>query len=97
MEYLIILSTLFLFAVFLEWKFRIHLYQSRKERFVISFIFFLIGLSWDWWSTSRGHWIFDFDKLMGIKIGILPVEEYLFFLIVPYVILTFYKVLKRKV
>lgn len=97
MEYLIVLSGLFLTSFFLEKKYHMHLYQSRKERRIIPLIFFVIGTIWDSFAVYRGHWYFNTTKLIGIKIGLLPLEEYLFFLIIPYFILTLYRFLKRKI
>jgi lycopene cyclase domain-containing protein len=41
-------------------------------------------LLWDAYAISKGHWFFDRDQMLGI-IGPLsiPLEEYLFFIIVP--------------
>ena len=97
MEYLIILIALFLISIFLEWKYHIHLYKSRKERIVIPVIFFIIGFLWDSLAVYRRHWTFEGSGLVGIKIGLLPIEEYLFFLIVPYFILTMYRFLKKEI
>jgi lycopene cyclase domain-containing protein len=97
MEYLVILLILFCVSLFLELKFHLRLYQSKKERMLIPIIFFLIGILWDSFAVARGHWVFNMDKLLGIKIGLLPIEEYLFFLIIPYTILTLYRVLKKEI
>jgi len=97
MEYLIILIILLLISIFLEWKYRIHLYQSKKERLWIPIIFFIIGVLWDSWAVYRGHWNFEGQGLIGIKIGYLPLEEYLFFLIFPYFLLTTYRFFKKEI
>ena len=41
-------------------------------------------LIWDAYAISKGHWFFDREQILGI-IGPLniPLEEYLFFIIVP--------------
>lgn len=46
----------------------------------ISFLF----IAWDAYAIRRGHWRFDGDQILGIfgPFGI-PLEEYLFFIIVP--------------
>jgi lycopene cyclase domain-containing protein len=59
--------------------------------------FFLIGVIWDSYAVYKGLWNFTGTGLIGIKIGLLPLEEYLFFLIVPFSILTAYKVLEKKI
>lgn len=48
-------------------------------------------LIWDGYAIARGHWFFDRAQILGIygPFGI-PLEEYLFFIVVPLaVILTF--------
>jgi len=44
-------------------------------------IFYIV---WDAWFTSLGVWSFNPDYITGIKIINLPVEEVLFFFVVPY-------------
>ena len=41
-------------------------------------------LVWDVWATSRGHWAFNSDYHLGFKILNLPIEEILFFWLIPY-------------
>lgn len=41
-------------------------------------------IGWDAYAIKQGHWFFDRDQILGIfgPFGI-PVEEYLFFIVVP--------------
>lgn len=41
-------------------------------------------IAWDIYAVHRGHWFFDAEQVLGIygPFGI-PLEEYLFFIIVP--------------
>ena len=94
-EYFITLTVLLLITIALEIRYRVHLYHSQNERGIIVAIFFIIGVLWDSFAVWRGHW--QFGNLIGIKIGLLPVEEYLFFLIIPFAVLTIYKILVRKI
>jgi lycopene cyclase domain-containing protein len=44
----------------------------------------LLFLIWDAYAISRGHWHFDTKQILGIYgPANIPLEEYLFFLIVP--------------
>lgn len=69
----------------------------RRKRVLIPIIFFAVGTAWDTFAVWRGHWYFDYSNLVGLKIGLLPIEEYLFFLIIPYFIITFYRFLKKEI
>lgn len=91
MEYLIILVIFFIIALILEKTQHIHLYKSRKERIEITLLFFIIAVAWDSFAIWRGHWVFPVEKTLGITIGLMPLEEYLFALIIPYFIITIYK------
>ena len=41
-------------------------------------------IAWDVWATAEGHWGFAPEHVMGVRLAGLPVEEVLFFLIIPY-------------
>jgi lycopene cyclase domain-containing protein len=94
--YLATLGAFFALAVWLEVEFHVHLYRTRKERILITLIFFVIGVAWDSISTIEKTWIYPGNGLIGIWIGVLPIEEYLFSLVVPFWILTVYRVLEAK-
>jgi lycopene cyclase domain-containing protein len=96
MEYLLILIFLFLVSLFLKVGFKIHLYNSLKERIIIPIIFVIIGFLWESLALYRHHWTFEGPGLIGINFLGIPLEEYLFYLIVPYFILTLYKVLTKE-
>ena len=49
--YLATLGVFFALAVWLEIRFHVHLYGTRKERILITSIFFVIGVGWDSIST----------------------------------------------
>ena len=97
MEYLIVLLLLFASAMAMEWKFHVRLCHSRKERIIVSAVFFVMGVLWDNFAIFRGHWFFPGSGLIGITIGLMPLEEYIFMLILPFWILTVYKVLDKRI
>jgi lycopene cyclase domain-containing protein len=43
----------------------------------------ILGVGWDLYAVNHGHWSFDRRYLLGVSIGGLPVEELLFFLVIP--------------
>ena len=96
-EYLAILGIFTSATIFVEWKYHLHLYDTRRERLTIPLLFFVFGSLWDTLAVARGHWSFTGPGLTGVRIGVLPLEEYLFFLVLPYFGVTFYKLLKSKI
>src|SRR5437867_1810345 len=96
MEYFAILIVILLITLFLEKVYKIHLYHSLKQRLFTVALFFVIGILWDSFALWRGDWVFPEGKNLGIKLGLMPVEEYLFILIIPYSVITIYKVIDAK-
>ena len=94
MEYLIILTVLLTITLFLELRYKIHLYDSIWERIYITLGFLFVGITWDSYAVSEGTWSFSGKGLIGWTIAYLPIEEYLFMLILPYFVLTVYVIIK---
>jgi lycopene cyclase domain-containing protein len=55
-----------------------------------------IGVVWDSYAILRGHWTFGKQFFVGIKLGVMPVEEYLFMLIIPFSVLVLHKIVTEK-
>jgi lycopene cyclase domain-containing protein len=53
----------------------------------------LLFVPWDVWFTAKGVWGFNPKYLSGIYIGNLPIEEWLFFIAVPFACAFIYEVL----
>jgi lycopene cyclase domain-containing protein len=73
----------------LKWKFNYY-------KFIIPLLIsiFVVGTSyiiWDIIVTEIGHWSFNDDYLVGIRILGLPLEEMLFFVVVPFACLFIYE------
>ncbi len=96
MEYLSILLALFLVAFLVQYKNRLTIYHSNLERFCVMINIFVLGVIWDYFAIYRQHWIFPGNGLVGLRIHGLPIEEFLFFLIIPYVVLVMYKFYDKK-
>ena len=68
------------------------LYYKRIGRVLAAFLTAGAAfIGWDIWATARGHWGFNPDYVSGISPFGLPVEEILFFLVVPYSSLFIYE------
>jgi lycopene cyclase domain-containing protein len=43
----------------------------------------IVGTCWDRYAISRGQWSFDERYMTGLSVAGVPIEEILFFLVVP--------------
>jgi lycopene cyclase domain-containing protein len=55
---------------------------------------FIVFIAWDVFAVSRGHWSFNENYTTGFRIFSLPVEEILFFIIIPFCALFTWEVVK---
>ena len=94
MEYFLILLIFLLVGIILELRFNIR--YPVKKRLVISFVIMLVGVTWDYFATWRQHWIFTGNGLLGVNLFGLPIEEFIFFFIMPYLAFTIYKIFEEK-
>lgn len=95
MEYLAILISVFLVSASLKLKYKIRLFNSAKEGMVLAILLLAIGGLWDSYAILRGYWSFNKQFLIGINIGVMPLEEYLFMLIIPFLVLVLYRIVTR--
>jgi len=53
----------------------------------------LLFIPWDVWFTANGVWGFNHEFITGLYVGNLPVEEWMFFIVVPFACAFIYEVL----
>ena len=79
---------LLLFTIFvplaLTWDKKVQFYKQLKSLFISIFFVGFIFIVWDIFFTKYSVWGFNQDYLLGISFFSLPIEEILFFVIVPY-------------
>jgi lycopene cyclase domain-containing protein len=63
---------------------RIRFNRYFKTFFISSTIVAILFILWDVYFTSSGVWWFNYDYVIGIKLGGLPLEEILFFFCIPF-------------
>lgn len=69
-------------------------YFKNIPRLIVPIIFVSgLFLIWDQWFTDKGVWGFNRNYVSGIYLGKLPLEEVLFFIVVPYNCLFIYEVI----
>ncbi|MDD4108188.1 MAG: lycopene cyclase domain-containing protein [Prolixibacteraceae bacterium] len=92
---LIIIGSL---SVPLLYSFEKQVQYYKKMKYLLPAILFTgtIFIIWDLRFESLGIWSFNPDYVTGIYILNLPVEEWLFFLVIPYCFVFIYEIIKIK-
>jgi len=83
-EYLILLAICFIAPFILSFSKKINFYQTPLRLVLAIEIPFVLFVVWDMFVTARGHWSFNPAYTLGLKIYNLPIEEVLFFIIIPF-------------
>ncbi len=81
------------YPLFQSFEWRIKLYKNWKPLFISIFFMMLLFIPWDVWFAKENIWWFSSNYTVGIKFLNLPIEEWLFFIIVPYACVFIYEVL----
>lgn len=87
------IATLF-FPLLLSFDKKVAFYRKWRSVLPAIALTACVFIPWDMWKTHAGVWAFNPHYVLGIWIGNLPLEEWLFFLTVPYAILFIYECLK---
>ena len=78
-------------GIFLEIKFKEHLFRHLKARLFWALFWLAVTLLWDVYAVPNRHWVFTGKGIIGLYIGIFPFEEILWYFVVPYFCLTVYE------
>jgi lycopene cyclase domain-containing protein len=83
-EYFLVLLASLFFPLILSFSKKINFYKSPLRLIAALFIPAFIYIVWDILATKAGHWSFNQKYITGIFIFNLPLEEILFFLVIPF-------------
>jgi lycopene cyclase domain-containing protein len=92
--YLLIDALVFLGPLTRSFEPRIAYYRKWKRMLLATFFTMLIMIPWDIFFAQEGYWGFNSDYLVDIYIGVLPIEEVLFFVVVPFASYFIYEVMQ---
>src|SRR4051812_48455392 len=81
------------YPLFKSFEDKVRFYKQWKYLFPAIFISALVFIIGDVWFTNIGIWKFNPDYFLGFYIFNLPVEECLFFIIVPFSSIFIYEVM----
>ena len=90
MEYLIIEIIIFALLYLSQRYYDIKIFRTKIQFLVFWLWVFVVGIIWDQYAVLRGHWIYPGKGTLGLFIGKIPLEDYIFMIIVPYAILVAY-------
>ncbi len=85
LEYLLVLLATCAFPLARIRDRNLDLLQHRRPLVSAVLIVCLVFWTWDVVATWRGHWSFNPEFVVGLRILGLPVEEWTFFLVLGYV------------
>ena len=80
--------------LFLSFDKKVAFYKNWKYLFPIIFLVAILFIVWDKFFVSRGVWSFNTSYISKIQLFGLPLEELLFFLIIPFACMFIYEVVK---
>ena len=81
--YLGVLVFVLLGTAWLEVFLRTRVYR-RWQRLTLSIApVLLVFVAWDVYAIVSGHWDFDTSRTTGVVFGVVPLDEVLFFIVIP--------------
>jgi len=96
LEYLILLISVFLACIALKLSYRLQLFKSKKHAAVTLGSLFIIGSILDSFALIRGYWSYQQQFFVGITIGVMPLEEYIFMIVIPFLTIVVYRLATMK-
>lgn len=83
-NYLGVLLFILICAVGVTIAFKVRAPRFWRTFLIVDSIVLAVYLFWDYWAIEKKIWSIDPGQTVGLKIfGIIPIEEVLFFIIVP--------------
>lgn len=83
-HYLYVLAFIAFCAVAVSLAFRLRVPRFWRNFLITDLSILIIYLNWDYWAIQKDNWSFDSEQILGFYLfGGIPVEEVLFFIIVP--------------
>ena len=95
-EYAVCLLVFFLITFFIDTRHRLHVHRNVHTLLAFGVVWSLLVLIFDDIAISRGWWVFPSPGMYLGFIGIIPLEEFLFAMIVPYFFVVLWKYLQHK-
>lgn len=93
-KYMMVLFLSGLVPFFISFWPPLKFYRNTKALFLTILLIIIIFGLWDVFAVYRGHWSFDPESVWGLRIINLPLEEVLFFVVIPFCCIFSWEALK---
>jgi len=93
--YLALMAACLLVTLPLELVLKAGVYRRPRRWLAAVLPVFLVFNLWDWLAIRRGHWSYSSTYTTGVELAGLPLEELVFFLVVPTCALLTYQAVTR--
>jgi len=93
--YLVLMAATLFLPLVLSFDKRVHFHTRWKALFPSILPMFIVFIIWDVIFTRNNVWWFNKDYVLGLTIAHLPIEEWLFFILVPFACVFIYDVSKH--
>lgn len=94
LEYFILLAVCLAGPLVLSFSKKLALYKYPGRLVQAIVLPMIVFVAWDVFAAERGHWSFNNNYITGLFIFNLPVEEILFFVVIPFAGLFTWEVVK---
>ena len=82
-SYLAVLGFILLTTLPLELYLGVRVWRRPRRLALTVLPVVVVFVLWDLYAINHQHWFFDPDQTSGVVLGTLPLEELLFFIVVP--------------
>ena len=83
LSYLAVLAFIMLGTSWLPWATGAAVWRKLRRLGLAVLPGFILFTVWDWYAIRSGHWSFDPERLLEVRVYGLPLEELLFFVVIP--------------
>ncbi|MEI6407390.1 MAG: lycopene cyclase domain-containing protein [Actinomycetes bacterium] len=91
LSYLVVITFVAICAFSINLGFRLHIGKQWRNLIRTQIVIVIIYLSWDAWAIAKKSWFFDARQIVNFDVlPKVPVEELLFFIVVPLTIILSY-------
>lgn len=96
LSYLAVIAFVTICALGINWGFGLRIGKRWRELILTESAIVIIYLSWDTWAIAKKNWFFDTHQIVNINVlPKVPLEELLFFIVVPLTIILSYQALLK--